>query len=194
VKAREQAAMARDQAAMARDQAKELLNFLVNDLANKLASIGRSDLLEAIQKRVEGYYKQMGTEGMSDDILRRISISYDNIGDVQSDQGDRKAALESYRKALEIITKLASSDPSNTDWQSNLSKSYDGIGNVQRAQGDLKTALESYHKALDIRTKLASSDPSNTGWQRDRKSTRLNSSHVAISYAVFCLKKKKKKK
>src|SRR5690349_24118786 len=28
----------------------------------------------------------------------------------------------------------------------------------------------------------------------DRKSTRLNSSHVEISYAVFCLKKKKKKK
>src|SRR5207253_5472758 len=28
---------------------------------------------------------------------------------------------------------------------------------------------------------------------KDRKSTRLNSSHVAISYAVFCLKKKKKK-
>src|SRR5690625_1953417 len=28
----------------------------------------------------------------------------------------------------------------------------------------------------------------------DRKSTRLNSSHVAISYAVFCLKKKKKNK
>src|SRR6266487_5668309 len=29
---------------------------------------------------------------------------------------------------------------------------------------------------------------------RDRKSTRLNSSHPSISYAVFCLKKKKKKK
>src|SRR5690625_6912506 len=29
-------------------------------------------------------------------------------------------------------------------------------------------------------------------WQ-DRKSTRLNSSHVAISYAVFCLKKKREK-
>src|SRR5207253_10337666 len=28
--------------------------------------------------------------------------------------------------------------------------------------------------------------------EKDRKSTRLNSSHVAISYAVFCLKKKKK--
>src|SRR3712207_7987199 len=32
-----------------------------------------------------------------------------------------------------------------------------------------------------------------TGWLReDRKSTRLNSSHANISYAVFCLKKKKK--
>src|SRR2546426_6727424 len=29
-------------------------------------------------------------------------------------------------------------------------------------------------------------------WRRDRKSTRLNSSHLVISYAVFCLKKKKK--
>src|SRR5690606_41275664 len=31
-----------------------------------------------------------------------------------------------------------------------------------------------------------------TGSRIDRKSTRLNSSHVKISYAVFCLKKKKK--
>src|SRR4051794_41446119 len=37
---------------------------------------------------------------------------------------------------------------------------------------------------------------SKRGWSRrpeiDRKSTRLNSSHPSISYAVFCLKKKKK--
>src|SRR5204862_7380647 len=31
-------------------------------------------------------------------------------------------------------------------------------------------------------------------WTPDRKSTRLNSSHVEISYAVFCLKKKNKPK
>src|SRR6267154_6811261 len=33
---------------------------------------------------------------------------------------------------------------------------------------------------------------SRTSWLRDRKSTRLNSSYPSISYAVFCLKKKKK--
>src|SRR5690625_6120943 len=36
----------------------------------------------------------------------------------------------------------------------------------------------------------APNNPLNPG-REDRKSTRLNSSHVAISYAVFCLKKKK---
>src|SRR5690349_23379081 len=41
----------------------------------------------------------------------------------------------------------------------------------------------------EMRGGLALTEP-NAG---DRKSTRLNSSHVEISYAVFCLKKKKKK-
>src|SRR3712207_8949411 len=36
-------------------------------------------------------------------------------------------------------------------------------------------------------------DPTDRRLRRDRKSTRLNSSHANISYAVFCLKKKKSK-
>src|SRR5437660_3086470 len=50
--------------------------------------------------------------------------------------------------------------------------------------------------AFQFRTALAwqrtdSPDKIQPMFLRDRKSTRLNSSHVAISYAVFCLKKKK---
>src|SRR2546426_8661529 len=41
---------------------------------------------------------------------------------------------------------------------------------------------------------LGESGPKGFGASTDRKSTRLNSSHLVISYAVFCLKKKKKKK
>src|SRR5690348_17687135 len=40
---------------------------------------------------------------------------------------------------------------------------------------------------------LTTKDVFNHGYASDRKSTRLNSSHPSISYAVFCLKKKKKK-
>src|SRR5437870_11713828 len=52
-------------------------------------------------------------------------------------------------------------------------------GLVQRAVVWLRRWARHHHGILDA---------------RDRKSTRLNSSHVAISYAVFCLKKKKKNK
>src|SRR5690349_22692882 len=49
------------------------------------------------------------------------------------------------------------------------------------------------------RMKVLITDPKTTQHKQvsaygDRKSTRLNSSHVEISYAVFCLKKKKKTK
>src|SRR2546426_2271827 len=40
----------------------------------------------------------------------------------------------------------------------------------------------------------ARAGPSAEAKELDRKSTRLNSSHLVISYAVFCLKKKKTKK
>src|SRR5690242_21652191 len=59
----------------------------------------------------------------------------------------------------------------------------------------------SLHDALPIfatpemaESELDSSDWITRAWSAlgDRKSTRLNSSHMSISYAVFCLKKKKK--
>src|SRR5690625_1020798 len=52
---------------------------------------------------------------------------------------------------------------------------------MPRLEDDLSTDLvESVAKEYEITHPI-----------KDRKSTRLNSSHVAISYAVFCLKKKK---
>src|SRR5690625_5621676 len=43
---------------------------------------------------------------------------------------------------------------------------------------------------MSINQLLGVDDAEDDRGDRDRKSTRLNSSHVAISYAVFCLKKK----
>src|SRR6202043_2679679 len=45
-------------------------------------------------------------------------------------------------------------------------------------------------RRVGTRTVIATSAMGSPPARSDRKSTRLNSSHVAISYAVFCLKKK----
>src|SRR5437660_2413894 len=66
---------------------------------------------------------------------------------------------------------------------------------LERAPGEdglVGLELEEHEVALAQHRRVDVVD--RRGQQLDRKSTRLNSSHVAISYAVFCLKKKKKQK
>src|SRR2546426_4483385 len=69
------------------------------------------------------------------------------------------------------------------------------ISERRRAQGDLgevrvsRRAVRNHHRDAHADRP----DPRKSADARlDRKSTRLNSSHLVISYAVFCLKKKKK--
>src|SRR5207253_10444053 len=47
-------------------------------------------------------------------------------------------------------------------------------------------------RRIELRHHSVNLSAHHSAFTSDRKSTRLNSSHVAISYAVFCLKKKKK--
>src|SRR2546422_8608930 len=67
----------------------------------------------------------------------------------------------------------------------------------QRHRSDLPRAMATLAILLQDRKNVLVESDNPTGLltgpgRRDRKSTRLNSSHGYISYAVFCLKKKKK--
>src|SRR6266480_7375204 len=57
---------------------------------------------------------------------------------------------------------------------------------ISLASDDLRKMLHEVTAARDVQDLRAAADG-----EQDRKSTRLNSSHMSISYAVFCLKKKK---
>src|SRR5207249_4419965 len=59
------------------------------------------------------------------------------------------------------------------------------VATVVRRNDQLQSGLDKVHELYERAKKCSLSDT-------DRKSTRLNSSHVSISYAVFCVKKKKK--
>src|SRR5262245_63437673 len=60
-----------------------------------------------------------------------------------------------------------------------------------RRSSDLKRGLELYEAAVAAGAIVVERG---ARFSEDRKSTRLNSSHLGISYAVFCLKKKNKNK
>src|SRR5256885_12872904 len=77
------------------------------------------------------------------------------------------------------------------DWSSDVCSS-DLAGRVTRrhvAGDQLQRGIGLLHPAHPVEHALRMA----VGGIEDRKSTRLNSSHLVISYAVFCLKKKKKK-
>src|SRR5256885_7819532 len=68
---------------------------------------------------------------------------------------------------------------------------------VEYATTELDDAVSHFIVADDMvriekpHSRLLPNTPANVAFRLDRKSTRLNSSHLVISYAVFCLKKKK---
>src|SRR5256885_3928691 len=82
---------------------------------------------------------------------------------------------------------LSRSEPARPAGQLGLGWMGSTIENVDPLPSTLSTAV-SPPCAITMRRTLGSPMPT---WA-DRKSTRLNSSHLVISYAVFCLKKKKK--
>src|SRR5690625_1283110 len=92
-------------------------------------------------------------------------------------------AYSSHQKAL-LLFPLESPPFSHPDWKGYLRKNYLSFHLAK----ELYYWRNLYQQPVYM--------PLHRGcqrWlQRDRKSTRLNSSHVAISYAVFCLKKKNK--
>src|SRR5258707_8819074 len=62
-----------------------------------------------------------------------------------------------------------------------------------RSRPDWAAILDKYHVdyvVFNTGAALSNVLATQPGWKVDRKSTRLNSSHANISYAVFCLKKK----
>src|SRR5438045_6082197 len=73
--------------------------------------------------------------------------------------------------------------PYTTLFRSNLDSAY---GRFVRRRAIVGPTITSVREALAKRRSLPT--------PLDRKSTRLNSSHLGISYAVFCLKKKKRTK
>src|SRR2546426_8025010 len=80
--------------------------------------------------------------------------------------------------------------PYTTLFRSHNQRKFDSaiLGNFDLANGGLLRRIPvATHAATDVAL------PINVKSGVDRKSTRLNSSHLVISYAVFCLKKKKKK-
>ncbi|HYY15729.1 MAG TPA: tetratricopeptide repeat protein, partial [Gammaproteobacteria bacterium] len=146
--ARLAAEAAEKRAREARAAAEQVLEFLTFDLGDKLAPIGRLDIVGGVQEQMNAYYQRLGTEGQDAMVLRRRAVAYHNQGDRLLAQGRLAEAQKAYQDSLAIAQKLTAHDPSNTGWQRDLSVSFDRLGDVLLAQGKLGEAQKAYQDSL----------------------------------------------
>lgn len=97
-------------AKQARQEAEKVLQFITFDLRDRLAPIGRTDIVAAVQRTVDDYYQQMGVEEVDAATLRNHSVTLGNKGDLLHQQGDLAAAMAAYHQGLAIAEKLAATD------------------------------------------------------------------------------------
>src|SRR5699024_8760881 len=93
-----------------------------------------------------------------------------------------------FQVGARLIWKKPSAPLMRTDWKFNMEPIIFGW----RKDGKHKWYGDQKQKAVFEFDGIKNSKEDGHGHPSDRKSTRLNSSHVSISYAVFCLKKKRK--
>ncbi|TCG03486.1 hypothetical protein BZM27_48105 [Paraburkholderia steynii] len=164
--ARARADYARERAEYARELAEDLVQFMVFDLRDKLAPIGRLDLMASVNAKVAEYYGKIGATNSPASENRRAA-SYSNQGDTLLALGKLAGARKAYEQSLAISERLAKGDPSNGGWQRDLSVIYRKLGEVDTGQGDLAAARGAYEGSLMISLRLARTDPSISVRQRD---------------------------
>src|SRR5690625_2238901 len=101
---------------------------------------------------------------------------------------------QNFEKATELLNEAIANNPTDP-------LGYVNFGNLLLHMSDKVRAERFFKKAIELNDKTATAyyglgniyyekesyDKAQRNYQQDRKSTRLNSSHVATSYAVLCL-------
>ncbi len=169
----------REKAVKARHQAEGILEYLLFDLSSELRPVGRLDIVQDVQRRVDAFYRELGTDDGGIRLLRNRAVANNENGDRAFAQGDLSGALRYYRAALTTVEGLDSSNPGIDPLKRDVSVSHMKVGSVLQAQNDIPGALVEYRSALAIREVLVSSYPNIVDLQWD-----LSSSHHRIGLAL----------
>jgi tetratricopeptide (TPR) repeat protein len=101
------------------------------------------------------------------DYLRDLSVSYNTLGDLQSDLGNGEAARQFFEKSLDITERLVQQEPGRADYLRDLSISYNNLGDLQSALGNGQAARQFFEKSLDITERLVQQEPGRADYLRD---------------------------
>jgi len=159
--------LARNDAQRRQAQAEDILGFMLGDLRKKLTTVGRLDLMRAVDDKATGYFATLDPRDMSDRALEEQARSLTGIGQVRLDEGNHDAALSAFREAHARSTALYQRAPENGQRLFDLAQAEYWIGFVFWQQGRLNDAETWLRKYRDSAIRLAAVDRGNFAWQKE---------------------------
>lgn len=154
--------------AVAREgQAEELIGFMLGDLRDKLTTMGRLDVLDAVGNKALVYFAAVPTTQLSDEESYRRAQALQQLGEVRMAQGKLPAAADLMRRSLDIANRLASRDSLNGRWQIGLAHSHFWAGNVDWELGNVDSALGHFLPFVTISRRLIAHYPDSMGYREE---------------------------
>ena len=159
--------VARNDAQRRQAQAEDILGFMLGDLRGKLATVGRLDLMRAVDAKAIGYFATLDPRDLTDRALEEQARSLTGIGEVRLNEGNHDAAMAAFREAHARSTALHQRRPANGQRLFDLAQAEYWIGFVAYQQGHNDEAERWFRSYRDSAIKLAAMDRTNFDWQKE---------------------------
>ena len=161
------AVVARNDAQRRQAQAEDILGFMLGDLRKKLTTVGRLDLMGAVDAKATGYFATLDPRDLTDRALEEQARSLTGIGQVRLDEGKHDAAMAAFREAHARSTALRERAPGNGQRLFDLAQAEYWIGFVALQQGRHDDTEVWFRKYRDSAITLAPMDRDNFDWQKE---------------------------
>lgn len=183
--ARNAAEVARQAAERRQKQAEGLVDFMLGDLNDKLAQVGRLDIMQAVDDRAMSYFESLPITDVTDVALEQRARALEKIGSVRLDQGHLPQAMASYRAALKIAGKLADRARADTPRQIAYAEIWSFIGLAHWRMGQLGAAQQDFESAQTVLHRAQMHAPDNLKLQFQLAIVDNNIGHVLEARGQF---------
>lgn len=158
----------RAEAQRQRAEAEGMVEFMLTDLRDRLQSVGRLDVMEAVnRKAMEHYAGETNLDGLPSDVLLRRVRLLTAMGDDDNTSGRRPEARRKFAEAYRITDDLLRREPDNPERIFNHAQSGYWVGHMDFLEKNRAGAQPYMDAYLRLAQRLVEIDKTNITWRRE---------------------------
>jgi eukaryotic-like serine/threonine-protein kinase len=150
-----------------RARAEDLLGFMLGDLRQQLAKVGRLDVLESVGDKAMAYFASRRAAGLDDAELTRYAKALAQIGEIRMDEARYPEALAAFTEAYDRASALVARHPRDGAMAFERGQAEFWIGFVQWKRGDMDAAADWLTRYHHTALALVALDPKKPEWQSE---------------------------